>query len=152
MLSKKNIHWTLVLISIALFATYQLFIASDRYVSEANVVLESPQIAPATLEFSSLFNTGGARSSDMLLLRDYLLSFDMMKKVISEQPFREHYSSGEVDIFSRLLDRDAPQEELHEYYLSRVSVELDDYAQVLRVKVRAFSPEIAYAIHSLFAR
>jgi capsular polysaccharide transport system permease protein len=42
-----------------------------------------------------------------------------------------------------------PIEELHEYYLEQVSVELDDYAQILRVNVSAFTPLMAHAITTL---
>jgi capsular polysaccharide transport system permease protein len=145
---RKYPYWFLCVISIFLVGLYWSLWASDRYVSESNVVLESPQIAAPTLSFSSLLS-GGATSGDMLLLRDYLLSVDMLRYIESELGFREHYASTEIDIFSRLFDKSAPIEDLHEYYLKRVAVELDDYAQVLRIRVQAFSPEMAHAITSL---
>ncbi len=142
-------YWFLCFVSIVLVTGYWSLWASDRYVSESNVVLESPQIAAPTLSFSSLLSGAGGASGDMLLLRDYLLSVDMLRKVDSEVGFREHYASSKFDIFSRLFDERAPIEDLHEYYLNRVSVELDDYAQILRIRVQAFSPEMAHAIASL---
>lgn len=141
--------WFICFLAIALVTGYWCLWASDRYVSESNVVLESPQIAPPTLNFSSLLSGTGAASGDMLLLRDYLLSVDMLRKVDAELGFRKHYASTDVDTFSRLLDEEVPIEELHQYYLKLVSVELDDYAQVLRVKVEAFSPGMAHGIASL---
>ncbi len=139
-------HWLICAISIVLVAIYWNVLASDRYVSQANVVLESPQIAAPTLSFSSLLSGGGAGSGDMLLLRDYLLSVDMLQKVDQTLGFRTHYSNTSVDWFSRLQDERLPIEDLHEYYLKRVSVELDEYAQVLRIKVQAFSPKMAKAV------
>ncbi|GGK58211.1 chain-length determining protein [Amphritea balenae] len=82
----------------------------------------------------------------MLLLRDYLLSVDMMNKLEEELDFRAHYSKDSIDLVSRLSSADVSLEELHEYYLKRIQVELDEYAQVLRIKVEAFSPEMAYSI------
>lgn len=146
---RKNLHWLLVAFAILCFAIYQGVIATDRYVSEANVVLESPQIAPPVLDVGTLLGGSNPSTGDMLLLRDHLLSFDMLSKVESALPFREHYADRAIDFFSRLPAVDLPQEEIHEYYLERVSVELDDYAQVLRVKVQAFSPEMAHAIANL---
>lgn len=140
---KKYPLWTACFLSITLVSIYWTFIASDRYVSEANVVLESPQIAPPQLTFSSLLTGTGTGSSDMLLLRDYLLSVDMLKKIDTALDFRSHYADKDIDFFSRLYADSAFWEEVHEYYLARISVELDDYAQVLRIKVSAFTPEMA---------
>jgi len=143
---KNNLLWALCLISIFVVSFYWSFIASDRYVSVSNVVLESPQIAPPQLSFSSLLTGTGPGTSDMLLLRDFLLSVDMLIKVDEALGFRKHYSDKNIDYFSRLYDKSAFIEEVHEYFLSRVSVELDDYAQVLRIKVSAFNPEMAHKI------
>jgi capsular polysaccharide transport system permease protein len=149
---RANVHWVFIILLILCFSVYQGWIATDRYVSEANVVLESPQIAPPTLDVGTLFGGSNPSRGDMLLLRDHLLSFDMLRKVESALPFREHYSNRTIDLFSRLDALDLPQEEIHEYYLERVSVELDDYAQVLRVKVQAFSPEMAHSIATLLLK
>jgi len=145
---KKFPLWTASFILIFLVSVYWLFLASDRYVSEANVVLESPQLAPPELSFSSLFSGGSAGTNDMLLLRDYLLSVDMLREVEQRMNFRQHFSDTKIDFFSRLYDKEAYLEEVHQYFLKMVSVELDDYAQVLRIKVRAFSPEMAKDIAS----
>ncbi|GAA3528260.1 capsule polysaccharide export inner-membrane protein KpsE [Zobellella aerophila] len=121
--------------------------AADRYVSRATVVLESPHIAAPELSFSSILK-GGSSNSDLLLLREHLLSVDMLKKVQQALPFREHYSQN-GDLFSRLFKTGAPIEELHKYYKKRVSVELDEYAGVLNINVQAFNPEFAHALAQL---
>lgn len=142
----KNPIWLITFLVIVVVDGYWAFSASDRYVSEANVVLESPQIAPPTLDFTSLFGPAVGNSGDMLLLRDYLLSVDMLRKVDKALDIRRHYAAAQIDFFSRLYDENEPIEVLHEYFLKRVSVELDEYAAVLRIKVQAFEPEIAYRI------
>ncbi len=141
--------WFICLAAILVMTFYWSFWASDRYVSQANVVLESPQIAAPTLDFSSLLSGSGGKSNDILLLRDHLLSVDMLHKVDEAFDFRAHYADSEIDFFSRLYDRQAPIEELHKYYLKRISVELDDYAHVLRIHVQAFSPKVANGIAKL---
>ena len=135
--------WALYFISIITVGIYWGWIASDRYVSQTNVVLESPQIAAPSLSFDSLFGGSGSRAPDMLLLRDFLLSLDMLQKVEKTLDFRAHYADPQIDFFSRLETQQVTLEELHEYYQKMVTVELDDYAQVLRIKVRAFTPEQA---------
>lgn len=84
----------------------------------------------------------------MLLLREHLLSVDMLKKVESELPFRQHYSEN-GDIFSRLWDANAPIEHLHRYYKKRIDVRMDQYAGVLNIEVQAFSPEFAHQLAQL---
>jgi capsular polysaccharide transport system permease protein len=147
---RKSFHWVVCLIAIVVVSLYWALWASDRYVSHANVVLESPQLASPTLSVSSLLS-GGATSNlaDMLLLRDYMRSVDMLKLLVEEADFRNHYANSGADFFSALGDVNAPLEELHDYFLSRVSVELDDYAGVLRVDVEAFDPEEANKIAQL---
>jgi len=142
-------YWGVCFLSIVLVASYWGIWASDRYVSKSNIVLESPQISSPSLSFSSLIGGAGAGSGDMLLLRDYLLSVDMLRKVDAALGFRKHYASTNADIFSRLKDKQAPIEELHEYYLKQVSIELDEYAQILRIKVQGFSAEMAYGVANM---
>lgn len=144
---KSQPHWAAALVAIAAISFYWFAWAADRYVSRATVVLESPQIAPAEFSVSSILK-GGNSHRDLLLLREHLLSVDMLKKVQQALPFREHYSQH-GDIFARLLNADAPIEELHKYYKKRVSVELDEYAGVLNIKVQAFDPEFAQAMAKL---
>lgn len=146
---KKYPHWALCLLVIFSALIYWGLWASDRYVSKANVVLESPQISSPKLDFSSIISGGGNNNTDMLLLRDYLLSTDMLKILVEKAKFREHYSNNDIDFFSKLSDANAPLEELYDYYRSMVSVELDDYAGVLRLEVEAFSPEQSYVINNL---
>jgi capsular polysaccharide transport system permease protein len=145
---KKPI-WLICLLSIIVVNSYWTFYASNRYVSESNIVLESPQIALPSLDVSSLFGSSNGKSAEMLLLRDYLMSVDMLRKVDETVNFRKHYAAKQHDFFSRLYSEDVPIENLHQYYLSRISVELDDYAQVLRIKVQAFVPELAHRIATL---
>lgn len=138
-------HWAIVFIAIFVVSFYWLFIAQDRYVSRATVVLESPQISTPEISFASLMGGGGANTHDLLLLREYLLSVDMLRRLDKEFNIRQHYSEH-GDLFARLHNIDAPIEDLHKYYLRRVNVELDEYAGVLNIEVQAYTPEFAHQI------
>ncbi|MDF9436028.1 chain-length determining protein [Chromohalobacter israelensis] len=144
---KKQPHWVLACVAILLVACYWTLWAEDRYVSRATVVLESPQISQPDVSFSSIF-TGTSSDTDLLLLREYLLSVDMLKQVQEQLDFRSHYSEH-GDFFARLGDADAPIETLHEYYLKRVSVEMDEYAGVLNIEVQGYTPEFAHQMVQL---
>jgi capsular polysaccharide transport system permease protein len=127
---------------------YWGLIASDRYVSEANVLIEHTNLtSEKTLDFGSLLGGGsGANRPDQLLMRSYLLSTDMMNKLDAKLHLRAHYSDHSHDVLSRLASPQVSQEAFYRYYLSRVSVEFDDYSGVLVIKAQAYDPRTAQAI------
>jgi capsular polysaccharide transport system permease protein len=130
-----------------LAGVYWLFLASDRYVSEARVIIQRSDLSSGqTMDFTSLLSgvAGGSRP-DQLLMRDHMLSLDMLRKLDAQLKLREHYS-GQGDWLSRLWDAQAPLEKFLPHFRSRVSVELDEYAGVLAIKAQAYTPEMAQAI------
>ena len=144
---KTHPHWALAIIAIVMVSLYWAVWAEDRYLSRATVVLESPQIAAPEISFSSIL-TGAGGDKDLLLLREHLLSVDMLKRVQETLDFRGHFSQN-GDILARLRNAGAPIEDLHKYYLRRVEVEMDEYAGVLNIEVEAYTPEFAHAMVEL---
>jgi len=149
--------------SVPRFTTYVTFIAcvfavfywgvwaSDRYVSEARIMIPKSEVAGSpSLDLGSLLSTavGGGRS-DQLLLRDYLLSVDNLTRLDKALDLRGHYSDTQRDILSRMWAKDVPQEWFYNYFLSRVSIDYDDYAGVLVVRAQAYDPKMARAIDSM---
>lgn len=132
---------------VLLSSAYWLFVASDRYVSEARVVLARSDLASGqAMDFASLIGGGsGANRTDQLQLRDHLRSIDMLKTLDAQLQLRQHYSSH-GDWFSRLWQTDAPIETFLGYFQRRVSVELDEFAGVLVISAQAYTPEMAQAI------
>lgn len=135
------------LVASLLAAAYWGLLAADRYVSEARVIVQRSDLSggPA-MDFSGLL-TGAASGSrtDQLLMRDHLLSLDMLRKLDAQLQLRQHYST-QGDWLSRLWDGEAPLEQFLEHFRKRVGVELDEYAGVLSIKAQAFTPEMAQAI------
>lgn len=127
---------------------YWAVIASDRYISEAHAIIQSTDLASGqTMDLGSLLGaaTGGNRT-DQLLLRDHLLSVDMLQKLDAKLGLRAHYSDRRRDPLSRLWAPDASLEKFHDHYLSRVSIEFDDYAGVLVIAAQAYDAATAHAI------
>ncbi|WP_018954485.1 chain-length determining protein [Thioalkalivibrio sulfidiphilus] len=149
-LLKKHPYWLVALVAILLSSVYWAFIASHRYVSQANVVMQSAQISTPGVGIAAILS--GAGSNELLILRDHLQSVDMLRRLDAALDLRNHYSQRHIDRLSRLAVADVPMEDFHRYYLRRVSVDLDEYAQVLRVKAEAYDPEIAQAIVVLLLR
>ena len=145
---KTSPQWTVALIAIVLVSFYWFVWAEERYVSRATVVLESPQVATPEFSLSSLMGGGAGNTADLLLLREHLLSVDMLRLLDQQLGIRQHYSEN-GDFFARLRDAEAPIEDLHKYYLRRVEVELDEYAGVLNIHVQGYTPEFAHSMASL---
>ena len=145
---KQHPHWAIAFAAIILVSLYWTLLAAERYVSHAIVVVESPQISMPEISMASLFGAGGGSNRDLLLLREHLNSVDMLRYVEQHLDIRGHYSQH-GDILSRLRDAQAPIEDLHRYYLRRVNVELDEYANVLHIEVQAYTPEFAQQLAKL---
>lgn len=143
--AKFQPHWALSCVAIVIAVLYWGLMASDRYVSQTHIVLQSPEISPIGFNVSSLL-AGTSGSGDLLLLKDHLQSVDMLQKLQSKLDIRSHYASTDIDYFSRLSSTDVALEKLFSYMENRIDIYFDDYASVLRINVQAYSPAMAHAI------
>ena len=138
----------LTLIVASILSLYWLVIASDRYVSEAHIIIQRTDISGNSQNFdiSSLLGQGGNNRSDQMLLRDYLLSVDMLQKLDAKLNLKAHYSNSSHDFFSRMWIEKPSLEWLHRHYLARTSIDFDDFNGVLVIKAQAYDAETANAI------
>lgn len=129
-------------------AIYWLALASDRFVSEAHVVVQRTDLpggqGPDLL--GGLLGNQAPGRADQLLLREHLRSLDMVARLDAALHLRAHYSSPQVDLLSRMWRHDAPIEWLHRHYLARTQVEFDDYTGVLTIQAQAYDAATAQAI------
>lgn len=142
----------LTLIGSVLGVFYWLAIASDRYVSEASVIIrKTDSVAAPTPDLSMLIaGIAAVNRGDQMLLREYLLSVDMLKKLDAELNLKAHYGDWRRDWISRMWLTD--MEWFHRHYLSRVAIEYDEYAGVLRIKAQAYDSATARAIADTLVR
>lgn len=144
---RSNRLWGIALGLMLSASVYWGLFAANRWVSESHILVESLQ-APAAeqLSLSSLLS-GSAHSRDLLLLRDYLLSTDMLRILDGKLSLREHFR-GSYDIVSRLWSKDVSLEWFQWYFQRRVEVVYDDYAGILTIRAQAYTPEMAHRIAS----
>jgi capsular polysaccharide transport system permease protein len=144
----------IIFVMAVIMCIYWVLFASDRYVSQANVIIRSTDSAGiAAFDLVTMVSGAtGVNRGDQLLLREYLLSVDMLKKLDAKLDLRSHYSDSSHDIFSRMWFRDAPLERFYLYYLSRVNVDYDDFAGVLRISVQAYNAKTAQAITAMLVQ
>ena len=128
--------------------------SSDRYVSEAIILIQNTdQITAPSLDVTTLLSgISGPNKSDQLLLSEYLLSTDILKKLDNALNLRAHYSDSKWDFASRMWLGKYYMEWFYYYYLSRVFVTYDEISGVLRIKAQAYDPETAYKITQLLVQ
>jgi capsular polysaccharide transport system permease protein len=144
---RRHLILLVMLVVASLTSLYWLLVASDRYVSEAHVIVQRTELtASPAMDLSSLLGSGGSGRADQLLLRDHLLSVDMLRKLDAALKLRAHYSNPSHDLLSRLWAADVPAEWFHKYMLSRIAIELDDYAGVLTIHTQAYDAQTAHAV------
>jgi capsular polysaccharide transport system permease protein len=132
----------MVAVPIALIVIYMTLIASDRYVSESRVTVRQSGGAPDVTSLASIISGGNAAShEDNLLLKDYILSLDMLKYLDANIGLRKAYQQG-GDLLSHLQPW-ASQEDFYKYYLKRIEVTIDNTSGALLIRTQGFDPEFA---------
>lgn len=148
---RRHPYWLICAVAVLCVAFYWLFWATDRYVSQASVVVQSAQgTSISAFNLTSLLSGGSA--DQLLKLREYLRSTDVLKKLNAALDLRSHYSNEGIDVLSRLESPHVPMGQFHEYFLERVTIKLDEYSHVLDIKAEAFDPETAHAIVVMLLR
>ncbi|WP_260853849.1 chain-length determining protein [Paraburkholderia sp. BCC1886] len=150
----RLITWMIIVFTI-ISIPYWLFVASDRYVSQATIILQrTDQANSSSLVIPAIAAAGGASlaSTDQLLLREYLLSEDMLEKLDAALELRAHYSDWRRDPVSRMWFKNAPKEQFYQYWLNRISVDYDTYSGVLRINAQAYDSKTANAIVELMVQ
>ncbi|WP_246842238.1 sugar transporter [Leclercia sp. W6] len=141
--------WVVVCFAIAVL--YFGVVASDRYVSRAQLVIKQADQIKMLPDTLSMLGLGGSNNEDVLLIQDYLNSPDLIAKLDKELGLKAHYQSHKVDYFSRLSD-DVSREAFIEYYRSHLTLHFDDISGVLTVEFQAFDPDYGQRVVSLMLK
>ncbi|WP_043761543.1 sugar transporter [Aeromonas taiwanensis] len=141
--------WVLACFSIAVL--YLGFIASDRYVSRAEVIIKQADQIKMLPDALSMLGIGGSNHQDVLLVQDYLKSWDLLAKLDKELALKSHYQSDKADYFSRLPD-EVSREDFIEYYREHLTLHLDELSGVLTIELQTFEPEYGRQVVSLMLR
>lgn len=141
--------WVVACFAIAVI--YFGLIASDRYVSRAQLVIKQADQIKMLPDALSMLGLGGSNHEDILLTQDYLQSPDLIAKLDKELGLKAHYQSHKVDFFSR-LPSDVSQEEFIKYYRNHLTLHLDDTSGVLTIEFQAFDPAYGQRVVSMMLK
>jgi len=133
-----------VVLPTLIFAAYQILWATDRYESQAKVIVQQPDSASTLDSGMALLTglTGGGSSNDSELVKAYIYSNDMIEYLNNKIALREHYSQLSTDFFSRIHNNDS-KETLNKYYQDHVDVVLDENSGVITIAAQGFDSKYA---------
>ena len=118
-------------------------VASDVYVSETRYAIRTSDQTPAVGILATMLGPSASTpGNDAEIVRDYILSRDMLDQLDGLVELRRHYQSRSVDWISRLKE-DAAEERFVKYYRKMVEVKIETGSEITALKVRAFSAETA---------
>jgi len=139
-----------VVIPTLLAAVYFGAVASNTYVSESRFVVRAAERPEGMGGLGALFKgftTAG--SENVLLVRDYLLSRELIRALDTKLGLRDAY--GEGDILTRFpapFTRNS-YEEFFEYYPKKVRIEVDPQSSVGVLTVRGYDPAQVQVLNKL---
>ena len=131
------------LIPVLLGGIYYFGIASRQYVTESYISLSS-QNSGVRAALSGLL--GSESSEHAAEVMEYLRSANAVIDVDADLGLARLFSRPEIDWLSR-LPVDAAIEEKVKYWRHHLDLEKKAFTSQIRVRVRAFSPEDALALH-----
>ena len=150
---RSHINWLFLFVVVVptLISTYYFSsVASSIYISEAHFVVRSPQRQTMSGLSAMLQGVGFSHSqNDSYAVHDYVLSRDALKVLDEKFDFRKMFTDKKLDLFNRFgaLDFDTSFEALFKYYQKRIDIEYDTVSAITKVKVKLFSPDMAYEVN-----
>jgi capsular polysaccharide transport system permease protein len=150
-LLRKNLLFTLtVIVPVALCCLYFGVIESDIYVSECRFVVRQPE-RKNTSSLGVLLQNIGISSvrEEAFTVREYVLSRDALKVINDNINLRKAFGNGKIDLLNRFdpLGLDDSFEDLYEYFLKKVTVDIDLNSSIATLKVKAFTAQDAFSIN-----
>lgn len=141
--------WVVACFSLAIL--YFGFIATDRYVSRAEIVIKQADQLKMLPDALSMLGIGGSNHQDVLLMQNYLTSPDLLMKLNKELNLKSHYQNHKIDYFSRLPEN-VSQEAFIQYYREHLTLRLDELSGVLTIELQAFDPAYGQQVVTLMLK
>ena len=145
---KKDFDYLLKIIFISLFiigSIYILFIKSELFESNSNVIIKSLNTKSANLGGFSFLIPNTESSQDVFILQTYIESFDELNKLNKKFNLKKHYSSDKIDIIERLKPWNT-KEDFLKIYQNRLVFIYDQQSGVITIGFLHINPKKSYEI------
>lgn len=140
----KKPLFLIVILPWLLFFIYQTLVASPRYVSQSQLIVEQPD-RMATMDTGMALLSGlGVKptGTDAELVKAFIHSGDLIDYLDEKINLKKHYTDSGADLFSR-LSKHSSREAFYSYYKNHVEVTVDQKSQVINITTQAFTPEFS---------
>lgn len=142
--------WLIMALPALTALVYYGLVASDRYVSEAQIVVRRASDQGSTGGFASFLKSAGIGGGpdDINIVQAYVLSRDALHSLQQKLPIKAMFGHSGADFIARWpsLIYGRTEEELFRYYQTMVTAAPDPETGVLTITVQAFDPAHAKAI------
>ena len=135
-----------VLLPTLVVGLYLFGFASNQYVAEAQFTVRGnvePMENISLGQYTSLIQKHN--SQDSFIVRDYINSQSMVESLEKSIGLSKMFSRPEADFWTRFNPSD-PIEDLTQYWRKHVDAHIDSISGVIRLSVRAFTPDDALTI------
>lgn len=136
-----------VIVPTLLVAIYATFFAADQFVVESRFAARSSEQKNIETLGALAGIPSNASNSDSFLLVDYIRSAELMREVDKELNLKAMFAD-KGDFYARIA-KDAPIEDMLEYWQEKVRARVDSSSQSVVMSVRAFSGHDAMAVANL---
>jgi capsular polysaccharide transport system permease protein len=143
--SNRILFLVLFVVPLLIVTYYELVIATDRYQSEASIIISQEQSGTTTFDVSFLGLPSSADDKDALAIIEYIMSRDMLHYLDEKHHVRDHYSASRVDWLARLSNT-ASFEQFHDYMESWLIVAYDTTAKIIRLQLQTFDENYSKAL------
>ena len=143
-LTEKYAFYVIVCLPIFVTIIYLLLFASPRYQSQTQFIIKQNNSDSVGMSFAIplLGNQPTTSLEDTYILKDYILSPNLLNLLQEELDLRKHYAEPSFDFF-KSLGEDVSAEAFLKYYRNQVKVTIDLESSIVNLEVTAFSPRIA---------
>lgn len=144
----RTYRW--VVYATILAAFYLVVLATPRYATDAQVYIKSTSNSGGLGPEASFLNLSSPETQDAFLVREYILSADMLAKLEAELKLKEHFSNT-YDPFSR-LSPSASAGDFLKYYHERVKAKYDLETSTIKIEAQGFTAQFSQALASVILR
>jgi capsular polysaccharide transport system permease protein len=144
-LANRILFVLLFILPLLALLVYELRFATDRYHSDASLIINQEEGATPTLDLSAVGLPAASSDKDALVVLRFILSLDMLQYLDREMRLRAHYSEAGIDWWSR-LPAAASLEDFHDYMQYYLTAEYNQDSQIISIHVEAFNREFAQRI------
>jgi len=140
MLSMRTYKY--VLMFVALMTLYYVLIASDQYVTRAQVYVKSTGGSASVVPQLQFLGAATADNKDTAMVVAYIGSQEMLRILEKKIGFSDHYSGEDWDFFSRMSSAPSDETKL-KYFRKRLSANLNPDSGIIAIKAVGYSREMS---------